>query len=113
MRIRLALVTATLCAVTGCVSAPTTPSDPNATWSMTGTVSTMALVPIGGAVLTVTDGANKSAHVTTDQTGGYTLGGLQSGRFSLTVAAPGYVTATPTVDLYANIGVNFALQAAK
>jgi hypothetical protein len=60
--------------------------------------------------LTVLSGVNINAKVTTDILGRYVFTALESGRFTVAVAAPGYLSATPVVDLYRDIEVNFALR---
>lgn len=78
-----------------------------------GTISVMegqrVGAPIAGAELKVVEGANSSATVTTDAGGHYEFQGLDSGRFVVRIQAPGFVSATPVVDLYRDIEVNFAL----
>lgn len=105
----LAVLISSACAM----SAPLVPS--NGPWQFSGTVSATDGVrigsPIAGAELTVVSGANTNAKVRTDAAGHYVFAGLESGRFTLAIAAPGYVKATPVVDLYRDIDVNFALKA--
>jgi hypothetical protein len=60
--------------------------------------------------LTVLSGVNINAKVTTDISGRYVFTALDSGRFTVTVAAPGYLSAAPVVDLYRDVDVNFALR---
>jgi hypothetical protein len=102
-----ALLTTSACAT----SSPVTPSD--GTWRFSGTVSaidgTRVGAPVAGAQLRVVSGVNTAAQVTSDAAGHYVFEGLESGRFTLAIAAPGYVTSTPIVELYRDIEVNFAL----
>jgi hypothetical protein len=83
-------------------------------WRFSGTVSRLdgAQVggPIAGAELTVLSGSNTNARVTTDAGGRYAFTALESGRFTVAIAAPGYQRATPVVDLYRDIEANFALK---
>jgi hypothetical protein len=66
--------------------------------------------PIAGAELTVVSGVNVNTKVTTDSAGRYVFSALESGRFTVAVAAPGFVSTRPVVDLYRDIQVNFALR---
>lgn len=65
--------------------------------------------PIAGAELVVVNGTNANAHVTSDGGGHYAFAGLESGRFTVSITAPGFVSASPIVDLYRDTEVNFAL----
>ena len=65
--------------------------------------------PIVGAELTVVSGVNINAAVRTDMSGRYIFAGLESGRFTVAVVAPGYRSAQPVVDLYRDTEANFAL----
>jgi hypothetical protein len=65
--------------------------------------------PIAGARLTVIDGANLNATVDTNAAGQFAFESLDSGKFTLTIAAPGFASATPVVQLYRDIEANFAL----
>lgn len=99
----------------GCAkSTPLSPAEVEGPWRFDGTVSrqdvTGSIVPISGAELMVTDGVNLNARVTSDAGGRYDFGGLRGGRFTLTVAAPGYVSVRPVVDLFKDTTVNFALK---
>ncbi len=95
-----------------CAGVPTlAPSD--GTLRFSGSVSelTNAKVgaPIAGAQLTVISGANHNLTVSSDSRGRFAFTHLDSGRFTVAIAAPGYVSATPVVDLYRDIEANFAL----
>ena len=78
-----------------------------------GTISAMSggqpARPIPGAELTVVNGVNANTRVTSDAAGHYDFSALDSGRFTMAIAAPGFVSATPVVDLYRDTEVNFAL----
>jgi hypothetical protein len=65
--------------------------------------------PIAGAHLTVVSGANAAAAVTSDAAGHYVFERLDGGRFTVAIEAPGYVSATPIIDLYRDTEVDFAL----
>ena len=78
-----------------------------------GTVSRLdggALTPIAGADVTVTDGVNKNARVTSDGTGRYVFEALDAGRFTLTITAAGHVAITPVIELHEDTNANFALK---
>lgn len=83
------------------------------TLRFSGSVSALANArvgdPIAGARLTVIDGANSNHTVSSDGRGRFEFTNLESGRFTVAIAAPGYVSATPVVDLYRDIDVNFGL----
>ena len=104
----VALLTTSACAA----SSPLTPSE--GTWRFSGTISAMDGLrvgsPIAGAQLTVVSGVNTDAKVTSDATGHYVFPSLESDKFTVTIAAPGYVSITPIVDLYGDMEVNFALR---
>jgi carboxypeptidase family protein len=106
------LVVLFLLAASACTSAtPVTPTD--GTWSFSGTVSgrdgDRVGAPIPNAELTVIDGVNLNAKVRSDAAGRYAFDALESGRFTVSIQAPGYVSATPVVNLYRDTEVNFAL----
>ena len=113
-RARAAIVVVALlaAAAAACIrdGAPLAPSD--APLQFTGTVSNLSGAPIAGAQLTVQSGPNKGTQVATDASGHYVFSGLGSGRFSISIDAPGFVSANPVVDLFTNLDVNFALRAA-
>ena len=76
-----------------------------------GTVSALtgAHSPIRGAELVVIKGVNTNTKVLSDASGRYMFDGLERGRFTISIAAPGFVSVSPVVDLYRDIEVNFAL----
>jgi hypothetical protein len=104
----IALLTTTACTA----PAPLAPSP--GPWQFSGTVSALNGAetggPIAGAELTVIDGINLNARVTSDAAGRYVFTGLESGRFTVSIAASGFVGVVPVVDLYRDIEVNFALK---
>jgi hypothetical protein len=51
-------------------------------------VRTLSGTAISGAELTVLDGANQGVEVSTDAAGHYVFPRLESGRFTMTIAAP-------------------------
>jgi hypothetical protein len=105
----IALLTTSACAAP---SSPVTPSE--GPWRFSGTVSAMqggrVSGPIAGAQLSVVSGVNLNARVTTDVSGHYLFPTLSSGRFIVTISAPGYEAVTPVVDLYQDTEVDFALR---
>jgi hypothetical protein len=104
----IALLTTSACTA----PAPLAPSE--GPFQFSGTVSALdgsrTGGPIAGAELTVVDGVNLHARVTSDAAGRYVFSGLESGRFAVSIAAPGFVGVVPVVDLYRDIEVNFALK---
>jgi hypothetical protein len=66
--------------------------------------------PIAGADLTVMTGVNANAKATTNGSGRYVFNGLEGGSFTVFIAAPGYVTATPVVNLFRHTEANFGLK---
>lgn len=83
-------------------------------WRFSGTVSarqggTVAR-PIGGAQLTVLTGVNANTRVTSDASGHFVFDALTADRFAVAIEAAGYLSATPTVNLYRDVDANFALE---
>ena len=90
---------------------PESPVEPsNGAWRLSGSVSSTSGTPIAGARLTVQEGANRDARVSSDGAGRFAFDRLESGRFKVIIEAPGYVSVTPVVELYWDIDVNFALR---
>jgi len=98
----------------GCLKWESSPLEPSADarWKFTGSIKTVAGANIGGAQLTVLNGPNKDARVSSDASGHYAFEGLQGGLFDVLIEASGFVSITPRVDLYRDIEVGFALSAA-
>jgi len=101
-----------LCLCQACADVPTlAPS--RGTLRFSGSVSALSNArvgdPIAGAQLTVISGANSNQTVSSDSRGRFEFTNLDSGRFTVAIAASGYVSATPVVDLYRDIEANFAL----
>lgn len=109
---RLRLLCLGLLAASACAS-PSSVAPSASTWRFSGTVSAVdagrITGPIAGAALTVVDGVNLHATVTSDAQGRYVFPRLEKGRFTLAVAASGYQSASPVVDLYRDTEVNFGL----
>jgi hypothetical protein len=97
---------------TGCAAPAPVAPEPGP-FRFSGTVSGMSsgqpARPIPGAELTVVSGVNANARVSSDAAGHYDFSALDSGRFTMAISAPGFVSATPVVDLYRDTEVNFAL----
>jgi hypothetical protein len=112
MRVKMLL--GVLLATSSCItsSTPLTPS--KGPWEFSGTVyrtdGARVENPIAGAQLTVLTGANTNAHVATDAAGHFVFTGLETGKFTLSIAAPGYISISPAVELWADLQVNFALK---
>ena len=66
--------------------------------------------PVVGAQLTMTSGDEVRARTTTDISGHYVFNGLATGRFNLTISAPGFVSLTPNVDLDRDLRADFAIK---
>jgi hypothetical protein len=77
---------------------------------VSGVVGAGVFTPIAGAELVVIDGVNVNARTVSDPSGRYVFEALATGRFTLSISAPGYIGATPVVDLYQDTAANFALQ---
>src|SRR5262245_62375239 len=72
---------------------PENPVEPsNGAWRLSGSVNTTAGTPIAGARLTVQEGANKDARVSSDGAGRFAFDRLESGRFKVIIEAPGFVS---------------------
>jgi hypothetical protein len=106
------LVALTLTAAACAKSLPLAPTG-TGPWRFSGTVATFAGAPIAGAQLTVVDGVNLGEQIRTDAAGRFAFASLEGGRFTMTIAAPGFVSVTPLVDLAADLEVNFALRDAQ
>jgi hypothetical protein len=96
----------------GCrAAAPLAPSTEPVRFS--GTIFAMEGGRVGGPVpaaqLTIVNGANSNATVSTDAGGHYNFPKLATGKFNLTISAPGFVTLTPEVFLGQDLDVNFVL----
>ena len=66
--------------------------------------------PIAGADVTVVDGVNRNARVKSDATGRFSFADLESGRLTISIAASGYTSITPVIDLYRDLDASFALK---
>jgi hypothetical protein len=111
MRMKVLLVA--LLTTAACVpKSPVAPSQ--GPWRFSGTVLATDGVrigsPIAGAVLTVVSGVNSNTKVTSDGAGRFAFAALAADTFDVTVAASGYVSATPRVNLYRDIDADFALK---
>jgi hypothetical protein len=94
---------------------PSSPVSPaGTTWRLSGTINIFSggrlAGPIAGALLTVQDGANKGAQVTSDASGRYTFVDLEGGRFTMLIEAGGFVSAAPLVALSRDVEIDFGLE---
>jgi hypothetical protein len=100
--------------LTAACAAPTPVTPSPGPWRFSGTVSasdgTHVGDPIAGAALTIVDGVNTSAAVTTDSSGHFAFTDLEPGRFTVAIAADGFASATPVVELHRDTEANFALK---
>jgi hypothetical protein len=102
-----------LLVTTACsMSAGPTPS--KGPWQFSGTVFAMdgqeVGAPVAGAELTMTSGDEVRARTTSDTSGRYAFNRLETGRFSLTISATGFVSLTPSVNLDRDMRADFALK---
>lgn len=109
---RLRVLAAALLASSACaVSSPVVPSP--GPWRFSGSISELSggrtVAPISNAELVVVSGVNVNARTTTDASGRFMFHSLDSGRFTVSIAASGYVGVNPVVDLYRDIDANFGL----
>lgn len=75
--------------------------------SITGTVTSAQGKPLSGVAVTITDGTTvKNTTTTSSPAGGFSLGGLQPGSYSVTFTLSGYSNTTVLVDLSAGQTAN-------
>ena len=91
--------------------APLAPSSADGTVRFTGSIISLPSTKIAGAQLTVLNGVNKNAHVTTDANGLYAFAGLQPDSFDVLIEAAGFKSITPKVNLFNDVDATFALSA--
>jgi hypothetical protein len=111
----VALLVAAAALSSACVAVPVTPVSPvspDGTVRFTGAIVSLAGGQIAGARLTVLNGVNKDAQAITDAIGHYAFASLQSGTFNVLIAANGFASITPQVDLFSDLDANFALSTA-
>ncbi|MCC7416061.1 MAG: carboxypeptidase regulatory-like domain-containing protein [Acidobacteria bacterium] len=105
-----------LCATAACQllehSEPAAPAPTGLRHNLSGTIFNLAEGPIAAATLTVVSGSDAGTRAASDAAGRYAFTGLSSGRFTVTIEAPGYERATPIVDLTRDLSVDFALRRA-
>ena len=90
---------------------PTSPTPPS-TATLSGRVTESGGstgFPIGGAVLTIGDGANAGKTATTNTGGDYSFTDLRRETFSVSISANGYVTSQFPVDLRTGTTRSFSL----
>jgi Carboxypeptidase regulatory-like domain len=104
------LLLAGVLATAACVAPSSDERPANGSWRLSGKVSSTAGAPIAGARLTVQDGANRDARVSSDPSGSFEFAKLESGRFKVIIEAPGFESVTPVVELYWDVDVAFALR---
>jgi hypothetical protein len=90
------------------VTAPTTQTP--STFTLNGTIS-LATTGTGAssASITILDGPNAGRTTQTDASGAYSLTGLRSAGFNVSIATPGFVTATRGVNLTSDTTLNVTL----
>jgi hypothetical protein len=97
-----------------------TTTAPAALSTLAGNVMTLAASPddpnfrsfvgVANAGVTIVDGPNTNRSAVTDESGNYTMDGLQQGGFTVRVTAPGYALQSRSVNLYgANQRLSFIL----
>jgi len=111
IRLNTLLIALVLFMVCGCTAPPLTPTTDPVRFS--GTIFRMDGGRVGGPVasakLTIVNGANNNASVTTGVDGHYEFPPLTAGRFDLTIAAPGFITLNPKIALGQDLEANFVL----
>ena len=107
------VVIAVLVVVPAC-SVPTNVTPSTGPWHFSGTVFARDDVkvgaPIAGAQLTLTRDDEVRARATSDTSGRYVFNELETGRFRLTISAPGFATLSPNVDLDRDMQADFAMK---
>jgi hypothetical protein len=109
------LLVAATALISACMVVPATPVSPVSTDGIvrfSGDIVSLAGGQIAGARLTVLNGVNKDAQATSDATGHYAFTSLQSGKFNVLIAADGFSSITPQVNLFVDLDVKFALSTA-
>jgi hypothetical protein len=97
-------------ATSGSPAAPTPPSPAVATLSGRVTESGGSTgFPIGGAVLTISEGANAGKTAATNASGDYSFAELRRETFAVSISANGYMTTEFPVDLRAGTIHHFSL----
>jgi hypothetical protein len=95
-------------------SVPTHVAPSTGPWHFSGTVFATDDVkvgaPIAGAQLTLTSDDEVRARATSDTSGRYVFNKLESGRFRLTISAPGFATLSPSVNLDGDMRADFAMK---
>lgn len=114
MRTRLATLLFALLAFASCGGDKGTPSGPSptptpTTYTLTGTVTDQNGTGLGGATVTVQDGANSGKSASTDGSGRYSLSALSSGGFTVKAAKQYYQPDARGVTLTANVSQDFRL----
>ena len=66
--------------------------------------------PVVGAQLTLTSGNEIKGKTTSDGSGHYAFDPLETGRFTLTISAPGFAILTPAVNLDRDMKADFAMK---
>ena len=110
---RLKVLIVALLMTSACAAAsPLAPSE--GPWRFSGTVFAWDGVqlgdPIASAELTVVSDMNLKTRVTSDAAGHFVFTGLKTGLFTVTIAAYGYISVAPVVDLYRDTEAHFALK---
>lgn len=107
------LLMATACERGATSGSPITPNPPvPSTTSLSGRVTESggsSGFPIGGAVLTIGDGANAGKIATTNASGDYLFAELRRETIAVSISANGYVTSPFSVDLRAGTIHDFSL----
>ena len=109
---RLSILVVACLGASACALPPMAPTQ--GPWRFSGTVSRIVGSqlgsPIAGAELTVLSGVNANVTVTTDDSGRYVFTALERDKFTVVIAAQGYVPVNPVVNLYRDVEANFALK---
>lgn len=92
------------------ISSPLLAQTPVATGSIAGTVTSPSGAVLSGAKVTITASTGKVITATTDSKGGYTVGNLAPGTYSVRAEASGFKPTQLTVDVKADNAANGSLK---
>ena len=106
------LLAAAMLATSGCTAPSSALAPATGPWRLSGTVNSITGRRITGARLTVLNGPNKDAQVTTDAEGRFVFASLDHAAFDILIEAAGFTSITPRVNLFRDIEADFGLATA-